>query len=133
MNRDPILARGGDVLVVDDQEENRELVEELLDAAGYRVRMAVDGESALAEVERELPDCVVLDVMMPRLDGFTVCATLKADPRTQFLPVIALTAHAMRGDRERFLAGGCDGYISKPISTRTFVADVRKHLGPRGA
>jgi putative two-component system response regulator len=125
MNRDPILARGGDVLVVDDQEENRELVEELLDAAGYRVRMAADGESALAEVERELPDCVVLDVMMPRLDGFTVCATLKADPRTQFVPVIMLTALSEVADKVRGLDAGADDFLNKPVRREELLARVR--------
>jgi putative two-component system response regulator len=124
VNGGTLLTTGADVLVVDDQEENRELVEELLDAAGYRVRLAADGEAALAEVERELPDCVVLDVMMPRLDGFAVCARLKADPRTQFVPVIMLTALSEVADKVRGLDAGADDFLNKPVRREELLARV---------
>jgi len=114
-----------DVLVVEDNPQNLELVTYLLEEAGVRVRSAGDAGSTHLALADGLPDAVLMDMQLPGTDGLELVARLRADASTARLPIIALTAHAMRGDRERFLAGGCDGYLAKPIDTATFVDDVR--------
>jgi two-component system cell cycle response regulator DivK len=114
------------VLVVEDNEQNLELVEFLLEEAGMDVRRAMDAEAALAEFSREVPDLVLLDMDVAGTDGLSLVAEFRT--RAAGKPILALTAHAMRGDRERFLQGGCDGYIAKPINVATFVVEVEKYL-----
>ena len=116
------------LLLVEDNEANRELVTFLLEEAGYEVRHARDASSAMQELQRGLPDAVLLDMSLPGTDGLAFVSGLRRDRRFDALPVIALTAHAMRGDRERFLAGGCDAYLPKPIDTKSFVDAVAGHL-----
>jgi two-component system cell cycle response regulator DivK len=111
------------ILVVEDNEQSMELVEFLLEEAGLEVQKAVDAASAIEEFQRHRPDLVLMDMNLPGRDGLSVVGELRTlAPGT--LPIVALTALAMRGDRERFLAGGCDGYISKPIDVSTFVEQV---------
>jgi len=112
------------VLVVEDNPQNFELVEFLLEEAGIDVRGARDPESAEALLCGPLPDMVLMDMQLPGTEGLEMVARLRRDPRTSRLPVVALTAHAMQGDRERFLAGGCDGYLPKPIETARFVDQI---------
>jgi CheY-like chemotaxis protein len=112
------------VLVVEDNRQNLELVEFLLEEAGMEVRSAGDVAAARAEIEREPPDLVLLDMGLPGVAGLELVGELRRDPRFRGLPIVALTAHALRGDRERFLAGGCDGYIPKPIDVATFATEV---------
>jgi two-component system, cell cycle response regulator DivK len=119
---------GKTILVVEDNPQNRELVSDLLSLSGVRVLTAEDGETALDLLARELVDLVLMDVSLPRMDGLEAARRLKGMPSTAHLPVIALTAHAMKGDRERILAAGCDGYLTKPIDTRVFVAAVERFL-----
>ena len=125
------------MLVVDDQPENLELVAEILSEEGYRIQLAHDGESALAMVAAEQPDCIVLDVMMPRLDGFAVCRRLKGDERTRDLPIVVLTAKAMdRDDRER-LHGKIEALVHKtdcsPARLEAVLRDVvRRQLRAAG-
>ena len=119
------------VLIVEDNEQNMELTSFLLEEAGYRVRQASSPAQATEAIAREKPDLVLMDMDLGGHDGLSFVAELRRAPENRF-PIVALTAHAMRGDRERFLTGGCTGYISKPISTRTFVADVAAFLAPRG-
>jgi CheY-like chemotaxis protein len=114
------------VLVVEDNRQNLELVQFLLEEAGMEVRSAADVKQARAELERELPDLVLMDMQLPGVAGLELVAELRRHPRFRALPIVALTAHALRGDRERFLAGGCDGYIPKPIDVATFAADVQE-------
>jgi putative two-component system response regulator len=116
---------GGHVLAVDDQEQNLELLDEMLSDAGYRVTRAQDGEAALGAVEREPPDCIVLDIMMPRLDGYEVCARLKANPRTRFIPVVMLTALAEITDKVRGLEVGADDFLNKPVRREELLARIR--------
>jgi two-component system cell cycle response regulator DivK len=112
------------VLIVEDNRQNLELVQFLLEEAGLRVRCAVDARQAREELDRELPDLVLMDMQLPGVDGLELVADLRRDGRFLRLPIVALTAHALRGDRERFLAGGCDGYIAKPIDVGTFAGQV---------
>lgn len=116
------------ILVVEDNDMNMELAEYLLEEGGFSIMKAASGEEALEFTDRFLPDLILMDLHLPGLDGLSVVRRMKAEVRTQKIPILALTAHAMRGDRERFLESGCDGYISKPIDVKTFVAAIRSHL-----
>jgi CheY-like chemotaxis protein len=119
---------GKTILVVEDNPQNRELVVDLLSFAGARVVTVPDAEAAIELTAREAFDLVLMDVSLPRMDGLAATRVLKASPATAQLPIVALTAHAMKGDRERILAAGCDGYVTKPIDTRGFAAEVAKFL-----
>lgn len=116
------------ILVVEDNEQNLELVEFLLEEAGLKVRKARDAGEARAELAAGRPDLVLMDMQLPGTDGLALVAEIRRDPAFARLPILALTAHAMRGDRERFIAGGCDGYIAKPINVASFVDEVRAAL-----
>jgi two-component system cell cycle response regulator DivK len=116
------------VLVVEDNEQNLELVEFLLEDAGMRVRVAQDAEAARGQLEAGVPDLILMDMQLPGTDGLTLVGEIRARAETSAVPIIALTAHAMRGDRERFLSGGCDAYIPKPINAVTFVDEIRAVL-----
>ena len=104
------------VLIAEDSPVNRELLRELLEMRGFEVSEACDGLEALTQVDKVRPDLLVLDIGMPGLDGFGVIQKLRANPEYAELPVLAATAYAMRGDREKILEAGFDGYISKPIN-----------------
>ena len=119
---------GKTILLVEDNDLNRELAADLLTMAGLRVLVAADAETALDLAAHEPVDLILMDVSLPRMDGLEATRVLKSKPSTARLPVIALTAHAMKGDRERILAAGCDGYLTKPIDTRTFVESVASYL-----
>jgi len=116
------------ILIVEDNEANRLLAGAVLEREGYRVEMAGNAEEALQRLATGAPDLILMDVQMPGMDGLTLTRRLKDDKRTAGIPVIALTALAMTGDRERTLEAGCSGYISKPINTRTFASEVSKFL-----
>ena len=121
------------ILIVDDNEMNVEMASFLLTRAGMEVTSVLDGHGALDSVASFQPDLVLMDMQLPGTDGLELVAELRQEPRFRHLPIVALTAHALRGDRERFLAGGCDGYIAKPIDVSTFAAQVeavmRQHDG----
>jgi two-component system, OmpR family, alkaline phosphatase synthesis response regulator PhoP len=119
------------ILVVDDEHNIRQILDFSLDAEGFQVIGAADGEEAFETAVAQAPDLVILDVMMPRGDGIEVCRRLKEDPRTKAVPVILLTACAARGDRERGLAAGADDYIIKPFSPQKVVDRVFALLGVR--
>jgi two-component system cell cycle response regulator DivK len=116
------------VLVVDDSEMNIEMATFLLEQAGMAVRCALDGHSALQLVETFAPDLVLMDMQLPGFDGMAVTRQLRGQPRARPLAIVAFTAYAMMGDREKFLAVGCDGYIAKPINVATFADEVRALL-----
>lgn len=103
------------ILLVDDDLYSREMTTKLLKADGYRVSHAINGEDALENVVRDPPDVVLMDLSLPVLDGWEATRRLKTRPESEQIPVIALTAHAMRGDRERALEAGCDDYLAKPF------------------
>jgi two-component system chemotaxis response regulator CheY len=116
------------VLVAEDRDSSRELLSIFLSAAGYRVVLAVDGEDALARMKETPVDIVILDIHMPRLDGFGVLRQLRADPAYSRIPVIALTASAMAGDRDSVIAAGFSEYISKPVNMSLLRREVARLL-----
>ncbi len=115
---------GEPILVVDDDPMNLKLVRVLLTAEGYDVRTAADGGEALAALSSFRPSLVLMDLELPDMDGVELIRRLKADPATRDIVVVALTAHAMKGDEEKALAAGFDGYIAKPIRTRSLASFV---------
>lgn len=117
------------ILVVDDNPINLKLVSDLLMFEGYRVLKAEDGEEAAAIVEAEPPDLILLDVDLPGIDGLTLTKRLKSDQRTADIVIVALTAFAMKADRQRAMAAGCDAYVTKPIDTRGLPRQVAELLG----
>jgi CheY-like chemotaxis protein len=118
------------MLVIEDNPANLELMAYLLTAFGHTPLLAIDGEQGLEAARGELPDLIVCDMQLPRMDGYAIVQQLKAWPETRAIPVIAVTALAMVGDRDRIIAQGFDGYISKPIVPETFVAQVENFLDP---
>jgi CheY-like chemotaxis protein len=121
------------ILVVDDNPINLKLVSDLLSFEGYRVLKAADGEEAAATVKGDLPELILLDVDLPGMDGLTLTKRLKSDPPTADIIIVALTAFAMKGDRQRAIAAGCDAYVTKPINTRELPAQVAELLQRRGS
>jgi CheY-like chemotaxis protein len=120
---------GARVLVVEDNDMNMQLVEYLLEEGGYQIVKAASGEDALTIARGGDPvDLILMDIHLPGIDGLSVVREMKNDARTSGIPILALTAHAMRGDRDRFLEAGCDGYISKPIDVKTFLSSIRQYL-----
>lgn len=117
------------ILVVEDNPMNMELAVDLLRLRGHEVLSAVTGQEALEISVREKLDLILMDVQLPGMDGLAVTRKLKENPATEHIPVVALTAHAMKGDEERMLSHGCVGYIAKPINTREFPAAVEKFIG----
>jgi two-component system, cell cycle response regulator DivK len=125
---------GEPILIVDDNATNLKLARVLLTGEGYEVRTAVDAEEALLLLQTFRPRLILMDLQMPGMDGFDLTRRLKADPSLRGILVLALTAYAMKGDEEKAMAAGCDGYVSKPIDTRALPALIARHLaGPRGA
>ncbi len=119
------------ILVVEDNDMNMQLVEFLLEEGGYEIVKATSGEEALAitrDTGGSQPDLILMDIHLPGMDGLSVVRSMKEDARTNRIPILALTAHAMRGDKDRFLEAGCDGYISKPIDVKTFIASLESYL-----
>ncbi len=112
------------VLIVEDNPVNLELATVLLEQAGFEVVTAGAAEEGLALAHMEAPDVIVMDISLPEMDGLEATRILKADPETRDIPVLAATSHAMMGDEEKTLAAGCDGYVSKPLDTRTFAETV---------
>jgi two-component system cell cycle response regulator DivK len=122
---------GERILVVEDNEKNMKLFRDVLDASGYRTLEATTGGEAVAVAAEHTPDLVLMDIQLPDIDGVQALEQLRADHRTASIPVLALTAQAMQGDRERFLAAGFDGYMSKPVNVRDLVETVREHCDRR--
>jgi CheY-like chemotaxis protein len=120
------------ILVVDDNLANARLVSYLLERKGYLVRTAVDAQDALAVLENFQPELILMDIQLPGMDGLALTRRLKADPRRRHIAIVALTAYAMKGDEERAKEAGCDGYVSKPIDTRTLPGLVSEILAKRG-
>ena len=120
------------ILVVEDNDMNMQLVEYLLEEGGYDIVKATSGEEALSITSNDdnlaTFDLILMDIHLPGMDGLSVVRRMKSNDRTARIPILALTAHAMRGDKDRFLQAGCDGYISKPIDVKTFISSIEQYL-----
>ena len=118
---------GERVLVVEDNERNMKLFRDVLEASGYRTLEATTGSLAVELAQRHIPDVVLMDVQLPDLDGVEALRRIRSDARTAYVPVVAVTAQAMDGDRERFLRAGFDAYLPKPVDIRELVRLVRRY------
>jgi CheY-like chemotaxis protein len=116
------------ILIVDDNDLNIEMATFVLSQAGMEVAAVLDAHGALEQVERFAPDLILMDMQLPGLDGMALTQQLRSRPATRPMAIVAFTAYAMTGDKEKFLAAGCDGYIAKPINVASFAADVRALL-----
>lgn len=117
------------VLIVEDNELNMKLFRDLLEAHGYKTIETRNGIEALELARAHLPDLILMDIQLPEVSGLDVTRWIKEDERTRAIPVIAVTAFAMKGDEERIRGGGCEAYLSKPISVSKFLETVRHYLG----
>ncbi len=117
-----------EVLVVEDNPANQMLLQITLASHGYRVTVAGSAEEAATALGAKRPDLILMDIQLPGEDGLSFTRQLKANPEFAAIPVVALTAHAMSGDRELCMAAGCAGYLTKPIDTRTIAGDLRQYL-----
>ncbi len=122
------MSDGPLILVVEDNERNRKLVRDVLEHHGFRTLGAADGEDGVVLAREHRPALTLMDVQLPGIDGVEALGRLRADPATAALPVVALTAFAMKEDRERLLAAGFDGYLVKPIDVRTFPGEIASLL-----
>lgn len=119
----------GRILVVEDNRDNMTLITDVLASLNYVVLQATDGEQGVEMSGNENPDLILMDLSLPKMDGWTATRAIKSNPATAHIPVIALTAHAMVGDRERALEAGCDDYISKPINLQELAKKLHQHIG----
>ena len=116
------------ILVIEDNEINQDLLVRRLKKKGYEVESAFDGESGLQKITSSQPDLVLLDMNLPKMDGWQVATACKKSDLTKHIPIIALTAHAMQGDREKALAAGCDDYEAKPIAFDELMKKIAKYV-----
>jgi two-component system cell cycle response regulator DivK len=117
------------ILVVEDNDLNRKLFCDLLKANGFAVEPIADGRDVLVRAREFVPNLIIMDIQLPEVSGLDITRWMKADDELASIPIIAVTAFAMRGDEERFREGGCQDYLSKPISVATFIGAVRKFIG----
>jgi CheY-like chemotaxis protein len=116
------------ILIVDDNEMNLKLLSWLLEKNGYEVHVATDATTARSAIRAVHPQLVLMDIQLPDIDGLQLTREFKADPGLRHIPVVAVTSYAMKGDRQRSLSAGCDGYITKPIDTSQFPLEIQKFL-----
>jgi two-component system cell cycle response regulator DivK len=122
----------GKVLYVEDNFDNRMLVRRVLTADGYTVVEATNANDAMKIIEAEKPDLILMDINMPEVDGYTLTAKIKSTPGMSKIPIVAVTANVMRGDREKSLEAGCDGYIQKPIDIDVLTQQVERYIQRKG-
>ena len=120
------------ILLVEDNPQNRYLVTFLLEKNGYEVVVAEDGEEAISGVAEHVPDLILMDVQLPKLDGYEATRRIKADSRYADIPLVALTAHSMKGDRGNAMAAGCDYYVTKPVDADLLIGRIKDLLGDAG-
>jgi len=118
------------VLLVEDNEDNLVVYRTILEHVGYGVLEARDGEEGVMRAREALPDLILMDISIPKLDGWEATQRLKKNEATRGIPIIALTAHALEEDRQRALDAGCDGYLAKPVEPRRVVQEVERFVGP---
>lgn len=118
------------ILLIEDNDRNRYMATFLLERNGYEVSAAVDGPTGIELASRLRPSLILLDIQLPGMDGYEVAQELRCDSSLAGVPIVAVTSYAMRGDREKALAAGCDGYLEKPIDPDTFVSAIERHLLP---
>ena len=116
------------ILIIEDNPDNMMLAVLLLESAGYTVLSAIDAEAGLTLARAQIPDLILMDIQLPGMDGLEATALLKQDPATRAIPVVALTALAMKGDEARIRAAGCDGYIAKPMGRESFLGTIAAQL-----
>ncbi len=116
------------ILMVEDEPRNLTLLRDLLQVSGYKTIEATDGEQGVELAKSNKPDLILMDVQMPKMDGLEATRILKADTTTSNIPVLALTSYAMKGDKERILEAGCDGYLAKPIDIKELLKIVAEYL-----
>ncbi|HIJ38615.1 MAG TPA: response regulator [Rhodospirillaceae bacterium] len=116
------------ILIVEDNDLNMKLFTDILQANGYQTMQSRDGRDVLAMVRQQRPDLIVMDIQLPEISGLEVTRLLKGDVQLREIPVLAVTAFAMKGDEERMRAGGCDGYMAKPISVQAFLQTIENLL-----
>ncbi len=117
------------VLIVEDSELNMRLFNDLLEAFGYKTVKSRDGRHAIPLAREHKPDLIIMDIQLPEISGLELTHRLKKDETMKHIPIVAVTAFAMRGDEQKIMAAGCDAYLSKPISVTTFLETVRKFIG----
>jgi CheY-like chemotaxis protein len=116
------------ILVVEDNHDNMTLIVDVLTSLDHVVLQAVDGIEGVEAAEREVPDLILMDLSLPRMDGWTATRKIKGNEQLRSIPIIALTAHAMHGDRERALEAGCDDYVTKPINLMELMGKLKEYL-----
>ena len=119
------------VLIVEDNDLNMKLFRDLIEAQGYRTLHTRDGMEVVPLAHKHRPDLILMDIQLPEVSGLDVTRFLKEDPELKSIPVIAVTAFAMKGDEEKIRAGGCEDYISKPIAIGPFIETIKRHLGAK--
>lgn len=116
------------ILVVEDHEDNRQILRALLKSAGYQMLEAEDGEAGLELASKERPDLILMDIQLPKMDGYEATRRLKADQQLRAIPVIVITSYALSGDEEKAKAAGCDAYVTKPYSPRQLLSKIKEFL-----
>ena len=116
------------ILIVEDEPRNMKLLHDLLQRFGYEIIEASDGEQGVKLAGEKIPDLILMDIMMPKMDGLEATRIIKADEKTKHIPIIALTSYAMKGDREKTIEAGCDGYIAKPIDIKEVLKAIEHFL-----
>jgi len=122
------MATTGTILYVEDNQDNRTLVRRILQSEGFQVIEAEDATTAMQALNGHQPDLILMDINLPEVDGYSLTTHLKLRPELKKVPIIALTANVMRGDRERSLDAGCDGYIQKPIDVDVFAEQIEQYI-----
>ena len=119
------------ILIVEDDPKNLKLIRDLLQVSGYSVLEASDGKQGVEMAKEKNPDLILMDIQMPVMDGLEATRILKAERETNKIPIVVLTAYAMKGDEEKMREAGCDGYITKPIDTRKFLKKISEYLSEK--
>ncbi len=116
------------ILIIEDQEDNRRIMSDMLNAAGYEVIEAVNGEDGVSMAESHVPDLILMDIQLPRIDGYEATRRIKAQPDLSAIPIIAVTSYALSGDDKKAFEAGCDAYLGKPFSPRELLAKIREFV-----